>query len=217
MTLNRSYLRVWSSASANSVWVWCFLLYLDRERFRCLARASSTLGECLFARLWSFSVYLWPYFRCSRAQESTAERIINRHAGTIDDHFLQPLVYQYGDGAISARPRNWLLRCTCSRFNTRPIQRGRFTFGDVLYCDGCVHYTFGCAVIGGFINFHFGWSMVFISLLGYVSLAWVVLAFKFKETVAQVSAIPSPKKMISQYKELLNLSLFHELCEHWLA
>lgn len=27
-------------------------------------------------------------------------------------------------------------------------------------------------VIGGFINFHFGWSMVFISLLGYVSLAW---------------------------------------------
>ncbi|NMU52611.1 MFS transporter, partial [Vibrio parahaemolyticus] len=28
-------------------------------------------------------------------------------------------------------------------------------------------------VIGGFINFHFGWSMVFISLLGYVSLAWV--------------------------------------------
>ncbi|TOC59076.1 MFS transporter, partial [Vibrio parahaemolyticus] len=29
-------------------------------------------------------------------------------------------------------------------------------------------------VIGGFINFHFGWSMVFISLLGYVSLAWII-------------------------------------------
>ena len=63
-------------------------------------------------------------------------------------------------------------------------------------------------VIGGFINFHFGWSMVFISLLGYVSLAWVVLAFKFKETVVQMSPIPSPKKMASQYKELLTSRYF---------
>jgi len=38
--------------------------------------------------------------------------------------------------------------------------------------------------------------------LGYVSLAWVALAFKFKETVVQLSPIPSPKKMAQQYKEL---------------
>ncbi|MDF5485260.1 MFS transporter, partial [Vibrio parahaemolyticus] len=45
-------------------------------------------------------------------------------------------------------------------------------------------------VIGGFINFHFGWSMVFISLLGYVSLAWVIIAFKFTETITKRSVIP---------------------------
>lgn len=32
--------------------------------------------------------------------------------------------------------------------------------------------------------------------------------FKFKETVTQVSAIPSPKKMVSQYKELLTSRYF---------
>ena len=63
-------------------------------------------------------------------------------------------------------------------------------------------------VIGGFINFHFGWSMVFISLLGYVSLVWFVIAFRFKETVSQFSKIPSPKRMILQYKELLSSRYF---------
>ena len=63
-------------------------------------------------------------------------------------------------------------------------------------------------VIGGFINFHFGWSMVFISLLGYVSLVWFVIAFRFKETVSQFSKIPSPKRMAIQYKELLSSRYF---------
>ncbi|HCE1879845.1 multidrug effflux MFS transporter [Vibrio parahaemolyticus] len=58
-------------------------------------------------------------------------------------------------------------------------------------------------VIGGFINFHFGWSMVFISLLGYVSLAWIIIAFRFKETITRRSAIPSPAKMLVQYRDLL--------------
>lgn len=49
-------------------------------------------------------------------------------------------------------------------------------------------------VIGGFINFHFGWSMVFISLLGYVSIAWVIIAVRFKETVTECSKVPSAKK-----------------------
>ncbi|CAH1529191.1 MFS transporter [Vibrio rotiferianus] len=58
-------------------------------------------------------------------------------------------------------------------------------------------------VIGGFINAHFGWTMVFISLLGYVSLAWIVIVVRFKETVTQTSALPSPKKMLLQYRDLL--------------
>ncbi|MCG9228256.1 multidrug effflux MFS transporter [Vibrio diabolicus] len=63
-------------------------------------------------------------------------------------------------------------------------------------------------VIGGFINFHFGWSMVFISLLGYVSLAWVIIAFKFTETIAKRSVIPSPRNMFFQYRDLVTSRYF---------
>lgn len=63
-------------------------------------------------------------------------------------------------------------------------------------------------VIGGFINFHFGWSMVFISLLGYVSLAWVIIAFKFTETIAKRSVIPSPRNMLFQYRDLVTSLYF---------
>lgn len=63
-------------------------------------------------------------------------------------------------------------------------------------------------VIGGFINFHFGWSMVFISLLGYVSLAWVIIAFKFAETIAKRSVIPSPRNMLFQYRDLVTSRYF---------
>ncbi|HHF3221628.1 TPA: multidrug effflux MFS transporter [Vibrio diabolicus] len=63
-------------------------------------------------------------------------------------------------------------------------------------------------VIGGFINFHFGWSMVFISLLSYVSLAWVIIAFKFTETIAKRSVIPSPRNMLFQYRDLVTSRYF---------
>ncbi|MGR4992180.1 multidrug effflux MFS transporter [Vibrio rotiferianus] len=63
-------------------------------------------------------------------------------------------------------------------------------------------------VIGGFINAHFGWTMVFISLLGYVSLAWIVIIVRFKETVTQTSALPPPKKMLLQYRDLLTSRYF---------
>ncbi|MCS0443368.1 multidrug effflux MFS transporter [Vibrio diabolicus] len=63
-------------------------------------------------------------------------------------------------------------------------------------------------VIGGFINFHFGWSMVFISLLGYVSLAWVIIAFKFTETIAKRSGMPSPRNMLFQYRDLVTSRYF---------
>ncbi|NOI24061.1 multidrug effflux MFS transporter [Vibrio mediterranei] len=63
-------------------------------------------------------------------------------------------------------------------------------------------------VLGGFINFHFGWNMVFVSLFSYVALAWVVIAFLFKETVAQKSSIPSPRKMMHQYWALMRSSYF---------
>lgn len=63
-------------------------------------------------------------------------------------------------------------------------------------------------VIGGFINYHFGWTMVFVSLLGYVSLAWGLLAFKFDETLSATNKIPSPKQMVQQYKHLLTSRYF---------
>ncbi|WCP69405.1 multidrug effflux MFS transporter [Vibrio tubiashii] len=63
-------------------------------------------------------------------------------------------------------------------------------------------------VIGGFINYHFGWTMVFVSLLGYVSLAWGLLAFKFDETLSATNKIPSPKQMVQQYKQLLTSRYF---------
>ncbi|PFG58582.1 Bcr/CflA subfamily drug resistance transporter [Vibrio sp. ES.051] len=63
-------------------------------------------------------------------------------------------------------------------------------------------------VIGGFINFHFGWSMVFISLLGYVALAWLIIAFRFTETISHRSAIPSPRRMLRQYRDLLTSRYF---------
>ncbi|MEH0697244.1 multidrug effflux MFS transporter [Vibrio owensii] len=63
-------------------------------------------------------------------------------------------------------------------------------------------------VIGGFINAHFGWTMVFISLLGYVLLAWTVIIFRFQETITQTSALPSPKKMLLQYRDLLTSRYF---------
>lgn len=63
-------------------------------------------------------------------------------------------------------------------------------------------------VIGGFINAHFGWTMVFISLLGYVSLAWIVILVRFKETITQTSPLPSPIKMLLQYRDLLTSRYF---------
>ncbi|HGY9582459.1 TPA: multidrug effflux MFS transporter [Vibrio harveyi] len=63
-------------------------------------------------------------------------------------------------------------------------------------------------VIGGFINAHFGWTMVFISLLGYVSLAWIVILVRFKETITQTSPLPSLKKMLLQYRDLLTSRYF---------
>ncbi|MGD1468636.1 multidrug effflux MFS transporter [Vibrio harveyi] len=63
-------------------------------------------------------------------------------------------------------------------------------------------------VIGGFINAHFGWTMVFISLLGYVSLAWIVILVRFKETITQTSPLPSLKKMQLQYRDLLTSRYF---------
>ncbi len=63
-------------------------------------------------------------------------------------------------------------------------------------------------VIGGFINAHFGWSMVFVSLLGYVLFAWVIIAFRFEESVQHKSRVPSVKAMAKQYSSLIRSSYF---------
>ncbi|GIU23575.1 multidrug effflux MFS transporter [Shewanella sp. MBTL60-007] len=63
-------------------------------------------------------------------------------------------------------------------------------------------------VLGGFINFHFGWTMVFISLLGYLAVVWGIVALRFQETLDQLSPLPSPKKVLLQYRELLSSRYF---------
>jgi len=63
-------------------------------------------------------------------------------------------------------------------------------------------------VIGGFINFHFGWTMVFISLMGYLCLVWGIIALRFQETISQTTPLPSPKRVLLQYRELLSSSYF---------
>lgn len=63
-------------------------------------------------------------------------------------------------------------------------------------------------VLGGFINFHFGWSMVFASLLGYVAIAWAIIAIRFDETLSQTKPMPSPVSMLRQYRELATSRYF---------
>jgi MFS family permease len=63
-------------------------------------------------------------------------------------------------------------------------------------------------VLGGFINFHFGWSMVFISLTGYITIASVIIWAKFDESLKVSKPIPSPKQMLSQYWGLLTSRYF---------
>ncbi|CAM4370093.1 multidrug effflux MFS transporter [Vibrio agarivorans] len=63
-------------------------------------------------------------------------------------------------------------------------------------------------VIGGFINHHFGWMMVFVSLFGYVFIAWLLLLGFFDETRTQRSKVPSPKAMLLQYQTLLKSKYF---------
>ncbi|WP_456297226.1 multidrug effflux MFS transporter [Vibrio sp. AK197] len=63
-------------------------------------------------------------------------------------------------------------------------------------------------VIGGFINAQYGWSMVFVSLLGYVVFAWSIIALRFDETMRVKSAIPSVKNITKQYVSLIRSSYF---------
>lgn len=63
-------------------------------------------------------------------------------------------------------------------------------------------------VIGGFINYYFGWAMVFISLIFYVAIAWIVLAMNFKETMLDKRKVPAVGEMITQYKQLLKSPYF---------
>jgi Bcr/CflA subfamily drug resistance transporter len=63
-------------------------------------------------------------------------------------------------------------------------------------------------ILGGFINHHFGWSMVFISLLGYVVVGWGLIALKFKESLTETKPVPSLKNMASQYAVFLRSPYF---------
>ncbi|NLS11886.1 multidrug effflux MFS transporter [Vibrio sp. SM6] len=63
-------------------------------------------------------------------------------------------------------------------------------------------------VLGGFINYHYGWLQVFTSLFGYVLFAALVISFKFKESLHQPSPLPSVPKMARTYLDLLRSRYF---------
>lgn len=63
-------------------------------------------------------------------------------------------------------------------------------------------------ILGGFINHHFGWTMVFISLLGYVMLGWVLISLRFKESLSETKPVPSLKAMAKQYGTFLRSPYF---------
>jgi MFS family permease len=96
-----------------------------------------------------------------------------------------------------------------ARASTRDCYSGAQLPTALSYIAVAASITPLCApVIGGFINFYFGWSMVFISLICYVALTWIVLALNFKETMLNTRRVPSVGKMLTQYKELLTSRYF---------
>ncbi len=63
-------------------------------------------------------------------------------------------------------------------------------------------------VIGGFINHEWGWMAVFVSLLTYISIIWLLLWWKFNETLSEFRPIPSVKTISQQYYSLLKSRYF---------
>lgn len=63
-------------------------------------------------------------------------------------------------------------------------------------------------VIGGFVNFHFGWLSVFVVMLIYIAIVWLILVFSFKETVNTKSHVPNLKTVLGNYKQLITSSYF---------
>ena len=63
-------------------------------------------------------------------------------------------------------------------------------------------------ILGGFINYHFGWVVVFISLLGYLCCALVLIVHSVDESMTQFTPLPSIKNTLLQYKALLTSGHF---------
>ncbi|CAM4078342.1 multidrug effflux MFS transporter [Vibrio neonatus] len=96
-----------------------------------------------------------------------------------------------------------------ARASTRDSYTGKQLPTALSYIAMAASFTpLAAPVIGGFINHYLGWGMVFISLLGYVAFAWLVLLVGFKETMHDKKKIPSPRTMFHQYSELLKSRYF---------
>lgn len=63
-------------------------------------------------------------------------------------------------------------------------------------------------VIGGVINHYFGWLVIFIVLLSYVSLVCVIAAFSFPETMTALKPTLDPKRVFREYWQLLTSRYF---------
>lgn len=187
----------------------CYALFaMDRKRLFYLPRSSPTAREYLLTRLWSLSVHLRSGIGCFGSKKVLLTGLLIAMSGLLmiiylSDTFTGMVMGRFLQG----------LGTGCCAVLARASTRDRFS-GDELpvamsYIAMAASITPLIApVIGGFINFHFGWSMVFISLLGYVSLAWVIIAFKFTETIAKRSVIPSPRNMLFQYRDLVTSRYF---------
>lgn len=73
-------------------------------------------------------------------------------------------------------------------------------------------------VLGGVINHHFGWLVIFMVLLLYVILVGVIAVFSFQETITgSKKGIRKPKRVFKQYLDLLSSPNFMRFaCLGWL-
>ncbi len=96
-----------------------------------------------------------------------------------------------------------------ARASTRDSYTGEQLPTALSYVAMAASITPLCApVIGGMINHHFGWTMVFVTLFCYVIIAWIAISVLFKETMTNRTKVPNVTNIGRQYIELLKSRYF---------
>ncbi len=122
--------------------------------------------------------------------------------------------HQHGKLGRFARFRNRLLGRVVALPHEMIHGFDLIPLGDVLYRHGSVYYPLIAPVIAGLSTSTLAGVWYSSRYLG-MSHWFGGIAFKFKETVTQFSAIPHRLKWYKSHS--ITTSLLYELCKHWLA